>query len=497
MFSLETPRIALDALNAGDDRRCIRLCRELLKTEPANPHALHLLAVVADRQGQYKAALDLFRKALQQFPKNAEVLNNMGITLSTLNRRLEAEQAFRAAIRLDPENRDYLNNLGVCLLMKGCVAEAAVHQKKCIDLGGDTTQYHNYGLLLRRLDRPEEAEQAQREALRREPGYSPAWLYLVQLRNYTDPDHPDIRSIRKLLEETGRPAEDRAELHFALGKCLEDCGLYKQSFEHYQSANHIMAGRLPYTPPDPARYVEATTRAFTDPGIREQRLDIEDGPAPLFIVGMPRTGKTRLERLLAMHPDIHRGGELFAMPELVMTSLRQRFGEVMPARPEKQALLAAATKYRGFIREQAPGKRFVTDTLPANVEHLGIAALLFPDIRIIYLQRDPADTLISIYCKHFGKSGHAYTYQPERIRARQQQYEQLMDAWQRLLPVPILNIHYEDLVRDPAGTAGKVAEYCGLEVRPGDRENWQAAGLNDHWIGRAGRFRKYLAAEPS
>ena len=497
MDSLETLKLALDALNAGDYGRCIRLCGEVLKAEPANPHALHILAVLADRQGRFETALKLFQKALEQSPGNAEYLNNMGITLSALSRRLEAEQAFREAIRLDPENRDYNNNLAVCLLHQGAVAESAIYQKKCTDLGGNAIHYYNLGLLLRRLDRLEEAEQAQVEALRQDPGYSAAWLYLVQLRHYTDPDHPDIRALRKLLENTGRPAEELAELHFALGKCLEDCTLYDQSFGHYHSANRIMAERLPYESPDPERYVEAVTRDFANPGIWEHRLGIEDRPTPLFIVGMSRSGKTRLERLLAMHPDIHRGGELFALPELTVAHCKQEFGTNIPEHPSREILLAAATKYREFIRGQAPGKRFVTDSLPANVAYLGIAALLFPDTRIIYLQRDPADTLISVYCKHYGRSGHAHTYQLERIRAWQQQYSRLMDTWQRLLPVPVLNIRYEDLVRDPAGTAGKVAEFCGLEVRPADREKWQAAGLNDHWIGRARRFREYLAAEPS
>ena len=492
MSSLETPKLALEALNAGDYDRCIHLCKEVLGAEPSNHHALHMLAVVADRRGKHRQALELFQKTLEHYPDNSEALNNMGITLCSLNRHLEGGQAFREAVRLAPGNRDFLNNLAVCLLQQGCVAEAAVYQKKSVDLGGDAAQYHNYGLLLRRLDRPEEGEQAQRETLRQDPGYSGAWLYLVQVHNYTDPDHPDIRAMQQLLKKPDLPEESLVELHFALGKCLEDCGLYDQSFTHYQAANRSKAERLAYTPPDPVDYAATTTQEFNDPATWECRLDAEDTPAPIFIVGMPRTGKTRLERLLALHPEIHRGGELFAMPGLVMTSLRQHFGPVLPVRPEKQALLAAATKYRGFIRNQATGKRFVTDTLPANVEHLGVAALLFPDARIIYLQRDPADTLVSIYCKHFGKRSHAYTYQPDRIRARQQQYSLLMDTWQRLLPVPILNIRYEDLVRDPAGTASKVTEFCGLEARPEVRKNWQAAGLNDHWIGRAGRFREYL-----
>jgi hypothetical protein len=300
--------------------------------------------------------------------------------------------------------------------------------------------------------------------------------------------------MQQLLEKTGRPAQKRALLHFALGKCLEDCGQYEQSFGHYHTANRLMAKCLPYTPLDPERFVEAATRGFTDPGIWEHRLEFEDRPAPLFIVGISRSGKTRLERLLAMHPDIHPGGELVAMHDMVTASLRQHFGPVIPARPEKQALLDAAAKYRDFLRGQAPGKRYMTDTVPANVRNLGLAALLFPDARIIYLQRDPADTLVSIYFKHYGNKDRAYYYQLERIRTRQQQYSQLMSVWQRLLPTPILNIRYEDLVRDPAGTAGKVAEFCGLEVRPGDRENWQSTGLNDHWIGRAGHFRKYLDA---
>jgi len=494
MKSKEALKIALDAWKTGDHGRCIRLCRRVLNEDPANPDALHVLAVVAHGQGQFEEALGLFQKALEQSPHNAEYFNNMGVTLHKLKCYQKQEQAFRKAVRLVPENRDYLNNLSVCLLTQGAVAEAAVYLQKCIDLGGDTTQHHNLGLLLRRLDRLKEAEQAQLEALRKDPGFSAAWLYLVQLRDYTDPDHPDIRAIRKLLKDTGRSAEQLAELHFALGKCLEDCSLYEQSFEHYHSANRIMVKHLGHKLVPTEHNLEAATRGFTRPGIWKHQLEIKDTPSPLFIVGMSRTGKTRLERLLAMHPDIHRGGELFAMPELAVSTLVQHFGPVLPEQPESGLLLAAATKYREFIRVQASGKRIVTDTLPANVNYLGFVALLFPDARIIYLQRDPADSLISIYFKHYGRSGHVYNYQPERIRVRQQSYLRLMDAWQQLLPIPILKLHYEDLVRDPGGTARKAVEFCGLEVSPGVRESWLAGGLNDRWIGRAGLFRKYMEA---
>lgn len=526
MDYLATIKTASDALQAGDPGRSEQLCRRVLEQEPGNPEALHQLGLVCRARGRPAEAAELIARAVAQEPDNVRYLNSLGIVLRVagrleealaacrkavglaprsaaarnslgnvlydLGRTVESEAAFRQALELAPGEPDYLGNLSVCLLGQGRLAEAEQCMRQCLGPGGNANLYHNYGLLLRRLDRHAAAEQAQLQALRIDPAHAPAWLYLAVLRHYRDPDHPDLRAMRELLQREGLSDKDREQLHFALGKALEDCGEYGRAFAHFREGNRIVARRMTWdadaSDQQQARIMAIFTRAF----IRAHRLEpLDRTPAPLFITGLPRSGKTSLERLLASHPQVHRGGELLALPGRSVHWLLQHWGAFPPAKMEPGPLREAARRYLDFIGRLAPDAACVTDTLPENINHLGFVALLFPGARIIHCSRDPQDTLVSIYCKHYGEREY-YSSRPDTIRTRMQQHQRLMEHWRLNLPDPVLEVRYEDLVTRPVETARRAADYCGLTVSPALEAAWQDCGLDDRWIGRAGRFREFL-----
>ena len=526
MDCLALIKTASDALQSGDPGRSEQLCRRVLQQEPGNPEALHQLGLICRARGQPAEAADLIARAVEQEPDNVRFLNNLGVVLRAagrpkeslavcrravrldphypaafnslgtalceLGRIMESEQAFRQALELAPGEPDYLGNLSVTLLGQGRVAEAAQCMQQCLGPEGNANLYHNYGLLLRQLNRRAEAEQAQLQALRIDPTHAAAWLYLAKLRNYQDPDHPDLRAMRELLKREDLSDKDREQLHFALGKGLEDCGDYGRAFVHFREGNRIVASRLSWDADAWDQQLARTMETFSREFILAHRLEpVDRKPAPVFIIGQSRAGKSRLEGLLAQHPEVHRGGELQALPSRSVQWLLQQWGEFPPARVEPGLLREAARHYREFIGQLAPDARYVTDTLPANVNLLGFIALLFPGARIIHCSRDPQDTLVSIYCKHYGEQGR-YSCRLETIRTRMQQHRRLMEHWHRVLPDPVLEVRYEELVTRPAETARRVAGFCGLAVSPALEAAWNDCGLDDRWIGRARHYRQYL-----
>lgn len=514
-----------EAYSSGDFERCATLCQQALERSPHNPEALYLLGMVCHSQGKTGMAIEHIHKAVEQDPDNVDYIRGLAILLRTNGQpeqviamcrkalRLEphspdvlctlgtalvdqgllteAEQAFTRSLALDPGNKECLNNFSVCLLRQGRNAEAASRLQPYLEQSGKATLYHNYGLLMRQLDRHKEAEQAQLTALRIDPECAPAWLYLVMLRRYPSVDHPDVNAIQQLLNKPGLPDHDREHLHMALGKCLEDCGQYAAAFLQYQAGNRITAKYLSYDAGNYDRQIESTTGIFNRRFILKHQLAPAGKPVPIFIVGLSRSGKSQLERLLARHPDVYRGGELYALPGLAIRGLINHWGRFPPERMETGPLQEAARRYQQYITRLAGDAGFAINTKPANVNYLGFVSLLFPEARIIHCRRDPLDTMVSMYFKHYGNAAH-YPCRFESIRTRLRQHERLMSHWRRELPTPVLEVRYEELVTQPAVIARQVADHCGLDVSPALEEEWNNAGLDGRRIGRARHFRQQL-----
>ena len=269
----------------------------------------------------------------------------------------------------------------------------------------------------------------------------------------------DPRSVADLLERRVAAVDlnprERALLLFELGHLYDHLGAYDTAFARFQTANRLR--RPAFDRAGFARLIEGLIAAGSDGVQATNRSTV-----PVFIVGMPRSGTSLVEQILASHPAVFGAGELNDLPRLV--------AEISPGYPGGLTELTAADLDRSAERHLARlaslghGAERVTDKLPGNFLHLGIIARLFPGARIVHCLRDPLDTCLSCYFHDFGGI-HPYAYDLGDLGFAYRQYECLMDHWRSTLPLPILEVRYEDLIADQEGMSRALVAFVGLDWR--------------------------------
>jgi tetratricopeptide (TPR) repeat protein len=551
------------------------LYRGVLQEDPLQPHALHLLGVLAHQTGRPQEAIDLitralavhgphpefhnnlgaaclaagrlaeaeahFRRAVQLKPDYADAHYNVGVALRRQGRAAEAAQAFREALRLNPNHAGALrqlgpaapqegnlagalaalrelvrrepgnarahNDLGLLLLANGEPERAAHHLENAVRLQPSSAEaWCNLGVARRHLRRTDEALECFRQALRVSPAYGQARSSLaaalqaqgrldealaeVRETLRADPSNAhalhalsemaaaghytfsadEARALRELVARPGLQPADRIHLHFALARALDQGGQPDEAFAHYRRANELRqeidrACGVAYDPAAHHRFVDRLMATFTPAWFESARSFGVDSELPVFVVGMPRSGTTLAEQVLASHPQAHGAGELEEIDRLAR-ALPERLGTAEPypeclARLSPPVARALAEGHLQVLRRLGGAAARVVDKLPLNFLHLGLIATLFPKAKIVHCRRGPIDTCLSCYFQNFAGPfpwardlGHLGHYHRE--------HERLMAHWARALPVPVFELRYEDFTADQEATTRRLLDFCGL-----------------------------------
>jgi hypothetical protein len=272
------------------------------------------------------------------------------------------------------------------------------------------------------------------------------------------------------------PPAERICLHFALAKAYEDCADPDRSFGHLCAGNALKRRSVAY---DEAAVLGGLARlraVFTPDLMRDRAGQGDPSATPIFVVGMPRSGTTLVEQILASHPHVFGAGELECFPTVVRELIdgapnADAFPELLRT-IDAARLRGLGAAYRGAIEPLAPTARRITDKLPLNFTHVGLIHLALPNARIVHVRRDPLDTCLSCFSKLF-TGNQPFTYDLGELGRYYRDYEALMAHWQRLLPAGVmLELQYEDLVADLDGQARRLVAHCGLD--------WNDACLAPH-----------------
>lgn len=473
------------------------LYRRLLEARPRHGDGLHLLGVLLHQRGRHLEAARLIGRALELNPGQALYHHHLGEVLRALGRAGPALDAYlqalalapdlqparlgagtallaedrpdaalghlRQAVDQDPRDAEARAELGRCLERLERLAEAADQYRAAVRLRpAFADAHHRLGVCLQALGRFEAAARCHAAALRLRPDMGEAALALFANRDYRASER-DIAALSALLERPTLAFQDRVHLHFTLAGIHDRAGRWDAAFAQYRAGNRLMAERFPF---DAAAHADYTRRlmAVFDAGFFEARAGFGDpSECPVFIVGMPRSGTTLVEQILASHPAVHGAGELEQMPRLV----RELPGALGGPFPECATRLDRATAARlaGACLERlrclAPRARRITDKLPGNFLRLGLIALLFPRARIVHCRRDPMDTCCSCYRQHFAR-GLRFSYDLAALGVAYREYARLMEHWRRALPLPVLDLDYEELVTDQEAVSRRLLDFCGL-----------------------------------
>ena len=510
---------------AGDLAGAERAYRRVLELDPGNAAALSHLAVFERGRGNLEAARALLSRAVESAPGDASTRSNLASLLQELGRLPEALEQYREALRLDPSHLSARYNLGKALQRLGefesalecfealCARsprdagawaalglahqdagrseEALASWRRALELNPSSAEAHSgIGTLHMERGAFAEAEAAFRAALRSDPRFSPAFVNLVQSRRVGASDAALVERMRGLAERGGLGDDAAADVHFALAKAREDLGDHEGAFTHYREGNRRRRRHVRFRREAPGERAAAFAHVFDPDFFAKVDGRGDPSPRPVFIVGMPRSGTSLVEQILASHPDCFGAGELPHLGALARSiPVRAGGGGAYPdcvGALDEAEFAALGRTYLDALPSEARGAARVTDKMPANYLHLGLAAAILPRARVIRCRRTAMDVCFSIYAQHFThRDAYPYAFDLEDIAAEYLACERLMAHWARVLPLPVHEVRYERLVDDPEGEIAGLLAFCGLafderclrfhetERRVNTASNWQ------------------------
>ena len=480
-----------------------------LALAPELAEAHYGLGCVLRDAGQLWPAVEHFRRAVKAEPRHVPALNDLAVVLKDLGEGEEAEAACHQALALAPEAPGLHNTLANALREQGRLVEAEAANREALRLAPDFAAAHNnLGYLLQAQGRFGEARAAYEACIARDPGLIRAHANLAILEK-VKPGDPVVPRIEALLEKGGLPERDAAALNFALGKAYEDLGDRDRAFDLVRRANELCGGAGAFDAEAWTGEVDRIVATFTPAFLKQRRELGDDSERPIFVLGMPRSGTSLVEQILAAHPQVAGAGELNHF-FVVVRDLQRLLGapEPYPAcagRIDAEAAGRLRAGYLARLHKVSEDAARVVDKMPNNFLRLGLIAMLFPRARVIHCRRDPRDVCLSCHFQNFQKA-HTYTHDLANLGRYYRQYERLMDHWRTAIPNPILELDYETLVTDQEAATRRMVEFCGLgwddrclAHHEGDQpiltaSIWQARQpVNRSSLARWRRYEKHLA----
>jgi tetratricopeptide (TPR) repeat protein len=428
-------------------------------------NALHALE-------RFDEALASYARALALQPDHADALRNRGATLHALKRFDEALASYDRALALRPDYAEALCNRGATLHEREDLHGALAHYRRAVSLKPDLADgYNNIGNVLDELGQLQEAQNAYCEALRLDPNSTATYGNLAAGKTFK-PGDAHLAAMEALAAKTeGLSTIDRMRLDFALGKAYADLKDYARSIKHLSAGNAAKRATIAYDEQATVALFNRIEALFTPELIAAKSGGGHPSALPVFVIGMPRSGTTLVEQIIASHPLAYGAGESQTLNDAAFI-VRGTDGKALPY-PEFVAALDAGplwqigARYVAMLSELAakhgaPGAERITNKMPSNYYFAGLIHLALPNAKIIHTIRDPLDTCMSCFSKLFTAEQN-YAYDLGELGRYYRAYERLMAHWRRVLPAGrILDVRYEDVVADLEQQARRIIGYCGL-----------------------------------
>ncbi|MEI9989054.1 MAG: sulfotransferase [Rhizomicrobium sp.] len=461
----------------GDLAPAAEVIRDYLRKDGDNVGALRLLARIRQEQDALDDAEALLRSVLDRAPDYHAARLDYAMALLQRQKHLQARQEAERLLRHDPDNREYLKLYGAACVGLGD-HEPVIDLYERLLAGQVQSETEAADLRLWRANalkitgRSQEAITDYRASLAARPDYGVAWFGLANLKTYRFTDD-EVARLRAAESQAAIQDMDRIYLCFALGKALEDRGDYASSWAYYSKGNALRRAASRYRPDVAESCALRLKRVFTAEFFAARAGWGADDPAPIFILGLPRSGSTLIEQILASHSRVEGTQEL--------TEIDRYAGELcgrdpdcsLPLQPEALSRLTpkeARLLGERFLAETRAyrrlGRPFFIDKMPNNFWHIGLIHLILPGSTIIDMRREPMACCFSNLKQLFGTTNQEFTYGVDPIARHYRAYLDLMRHWDDVLPGRVLRVQYEDVVEDLEGSVRRLLEYCGLPFEP-------------------------------
>lgn len=500
---------------SGDTKAAIKWGERALKLGLRNADAGFVLGSAYHDDGSLTRAIECYRNALKIRPDFPEAHNSLGAALEETGHLEDAAKHFKCALELAPQFAAAHLNFAKLQKKLGNFPEAQEHYKLAIACGDGSistrlsiaelwVEMQEYGraepyfVEAAKIDNKnvqalnglglcamlqggrQKAEGFFEQALSIDPSFPPSLINLSHNRKFLNAEDPVITRIESCLADPATGEDDRAGLHYALGKALDDCASYDEAFSNYAAGARLTHQKVGKSISDYQAEFSKITQAYSPELLSRWKHQGHPSTLPVFVVGMPRSGTSLTEQIIASHPEVVGVGELMLMSN-IEHSLTQRLAlpypdcvsALTPQEIEFQSLwyLSGLNHFSNGI-----GSRRIVDKMPHNFLRLGLISILFPSAKIIHCRRDAMDNCLSIFFQKFVGNGHRYSYDLATLGQYYRLYEDLMAHWREVLPIQILDVDYEATTDDPETISRRLIEFVGLE--------WNDACLAPHKLDR-------------
>lgn len=443
----------------GKNEEAVERYQCSLSLKPDSVEAHNNLGVALAGLGRIAEAITQYERVLALNPRHAGAHHNLGLVLAAQGRTDEAIAHYECAVALKPDYADAHTNLGIALATQGDSAGATAHYREAISIDHRHVEAHNnLGNIFREQGMFDEAMAHYSRAIAVNPHQVEAHYHRAEVKTFRRGD-ADLAALDALARRENLSAKQVPFVHFALAKAFDDTGDYARALEHLHKGNASKRSQIDYDEPRDIDLFRRISTVFNRGLFERTEAAGDPSSVPVFVVGMPRSGSTVIEQILASHPQIHAAGELGALE--TAANRHGLFPESVSAL-DAAALRRIGEAYLAGLPVLAEGKVRIADKLPGNFLRIGLIHLILPHARIIHTMRDPADTCLSCYSKLF-TSGQHFSYEMGELGRYYRRYSELMNHWRSVLPQDvILDVSYENVVNDLEGQARRLIAYCGL-----------------------------------
>ena len=442
-----------------------KILRDTLAQDPDNPRALRMLGMLALEANRFKAARRMLEKAVELDPGFVMGWNDLANFHMKQDRYDKALELVGKAIALDPK-------MAHSFVMRGNILSKAQRHEEALQAYDEALgisplnpgALSGKGHVLKTIGRQPESIDAYRRCIGAHPHFGEAYWSLANLKTF-DFDADEVDVMERMVAEPELADEPKVNFHLSLGKHYENRGDYDRAFDNYRRGNELRRRHEIYDPVQTQVIHDRIIRVFDGAFFAEREGWGDSDPAPILIVGLPRSGSTLIEQILASHSMVEGTMEL---PDLART-----IGELSKRAPGKSEYPEAARPLdeaavralgQGYLdstmRYRTPLPRFI-DKMPNNFASIGFLRLILPNAKVINARRHPLDSCLGSYKQLFFK-GQSFTYDPFELGHYYLQYQRIMDHWHEVLPGHVLDVHYEDMVADQEGQTRRILEYLGL-----------------------------------
>lgn len=440
---------------------------EMIKRNVSDPVPYFLLGILASDHSNYIKAVELFRQSIAYDSSNSIVHAYLAKVLTTLNQQADARDVAQRGAALPINEAFTADMLGVVFSRTGFHSEAAPLFERAVTLDPKPANYHyNLGSSLQFMGDFDRAALCYLAAIQRDPSLHRAWSSLVSLSKQTD----ERNHLDTLIERFDEPENDAdAQLHYghAIAKTLEDLGRYEESLAWLKKGKAQKRAEIEFDRYDDLDHFEAAKQSL--PGLQPRRQNTSDA-APIFIVGLPRTGTTLVDRILSSHPDVQSAGELNTFAGLIKKAAATPSNLVL----DEATLNAAPTldlartgiRYLEETKALAGNSKRFTDKMPLNFFYVGLIHQALPNARIVALRRGAMDSCLSNFRQLFATSFSYYNYTFDLAKTAKfyRAFDDLMAHWRKVVAADrFMEIHYENIVFDQESQTRRLLDFCHLD----------------------------------